>query len=101
MDRQFFPGYRKTGKDHLLELMRLARNRVGDLWMRMAVDIDPPGRDRVDQFPTIAGVQKRALTAFDTNRFGIQGSLSVGMPELHTEHPGGNNGRTRRVDIHG
>ena len=55
----------EAGEDDMFQLLGLPGNGRGDVGMGVAVDVDPPGRDPVDQDAAVGQVEVGALGARD------------------------------------
>ena len=65
---KFFGGVMsKTGENDLLELPGLFGNSGSDARIGVAVKIDPPGRDGVDNFAAVGGVEEDAFGVGNAN----------------------------------
>src|SRR5690349_10714192 len=71
----------KSGKDHVLEFSSLFGNGLGNERMGVAVKIDPPGGDGVDQLAAVACMEIDALAALDVDRLRIERFLRKGVPD--------------------
>src|SRR5580704_11596020 len=69
-------------EDHLLEYPRLPSDRLGDLGLRVAMQRNPPRRDRVDDLPTVDVDEHRTFGASNGDRRRRDGVLGIWMPEM-------------------
>src|SRR5262249_2582571 len=81
LDRRLVRG---AGEDHVLEPLRLFRERMVQPRIRMPVDVDPPGRDAVEEGAAVFGVEIHPLAADDRQRRHRRLHLRVRMPDHRT-----------------
>src|SRR5262249_15749622 len=74
---------RESRENDLLQLSRLNRDGFRNQRMPVAMKINPPRGDRVEQTPAVTRVKVRALAARDLERFRFDSFLRVWMPYLH------------------
>src|SRR5579863_8485771 len=72
----------KARKDDLFQPSRLLRDRLRDQRMSMPVDVDPPGRDGVQQPASVFRVEVDAFGARDPDGVRIKLRVREGMPDL-------------------
>lgn len=66
---EFFGGIlREAGEDDVFEFAGLFGDGGGDAGIGVAVKIDPPGGDGVDNFAAVGGVEVDAFSAGDADR---------------------------------
>ena len=65
---EFFSGIlREAGEDDVLKFASLFGDGRGDTRIGVAVEIDPPGGDSVDNFAAVGGVEVDAFGAGNAN----------------------------------
>ena len=67
---------------HMLEQVRLLRQRGVDLRMRMPMRAGPPRRDEVEDLLAVGVEQRRALGAREYDRVALGAVLGKGMPHM-------------------
>jgi hypothetical protein len=72
----------EVGEYHLFEPRRLLGDRLGDLRLCVAVNVDPPRRDQVDDLASIGGQKRRALAGDDRDRRVCGLRLREGVPDM-------------------
>jgi hypothetical protein len=74
----------KAGENDMFELTRLRGDGLGNDWMRMAMQIHPPRRNRVHQTPAVRRIEVCAFATSDFKRRQFVRFLRVRMPNLHS-----------------
>src|SRR5436190_732841 len=72
---------RTSRKEDVFQLAGLLRQRGIQLWMRVAMNIYPPGGNAVQDPAPVFGVEPNAFRADDGNRRGRSERLGVRMPK--------------------
>src|SRR4051812_14452224 len=80
--REFDGGAVRASREHyMLQLSRLGGQRFVQFRMRVAMNIDPPGRYPVENTSSILGEKVHALGARDRQRISRVEHLRIGMPQ--------------------
>ena len=72
----------KACKDDLFQFLGLLSNSLGNLWMTMAVQGDPPGRNHIKEFAPVFGIQDCTPPRPNGNRVGCCLRLGERMPDV-------------------
>ena len=79
---EFFGGVmREAGDDDVLKSAGLFGDCRGDAWIPVAVKIDPPGRDAIDDFATVRSVEKYAFGIGDADGGRIEEFVCKRVPD--------------------